>query len=58
MDEHTTPTDDGTPSFARSLSTGLEVRPTERWRRVGRIVSILISGRIGRHLLTELSLRL
>ena len=29
MDEHTTPTDDGTPSFARSVSTGLEVRPTD-----------------------------
>ena len=29
MDEHTTPTDDGTPSFARSLSTGVEVRPTD-----------------------------
>ena len=29
MDEHSTATDDGTPSFARSLSTGVEVRPTD-----------------------------
>ena len=29
MDEHSTPTDDGIPSFARSLSAGLEVRSTD-----------------------------